>query len=104
MPGALVAPVLASWCRRCVAWRHRRARRRTAVRAGNDAVAFDRLRVWLRTDDEIVYPEQDLFGHSAVAHRMAERLAQSEATQLGRLPTFALIGPLGSGKSSVRRL
>jgi hypothetical protein len=59
---------------------------------------LDALRAWLRDDAEIASPDTDLFDHDLIARRMAARLRQPE------VPTMALVGPVGSGKSSIRRL
>ena len=60
---------------------------------------FDRLYKWVRDDSEITSPRADRFEHSRIAHRIADRLRSGNEA-----PTLAVIGPLGSGKSSVRRL
>jgi hypothetical protein len=65
---------------------------------------FAALQAWLRTDDEIREFGQDAFDHSRIAKRMAERIAQAAEGKLGRCPTFALVGELGAGKSSVLEL
>jgi hypothetical protein len=62
------------------------------------------LRAWIRTDDEITEPSQDAFGHRHIAWRMADRLVEAGDGCLGRGATFALVGELGSGKSSIRQL
>lgn len=60
---------------------------------------FSEMKAWLRDDSEISSPTLDRFGHDAVALRIANRLqAKDEA------PTMAVIGPLGSGKSTIGRL
>ncbi len=53
---------------------------------------------WSRTDDEIAHPSQALFDHDRVAQRIAKRL------QSPTPPTMAVVGPVGAGKSSIRRL
>jgi hypothetical protein len=63
-----------------------------------------RIRAWLRTDDEIADPIQDAFGHNHLALRLADRLVDAGEGDLGHGATFALVGELGSGKSSVRQL
>jgi hypothetical protein len=55
---------------------------------------------WLRDDREIESPQDDRFGHDVVARRIVERLTKSD----GENPTMAVVGPLGSGKSTIRRL
>lgn len=54
---------------------------------------------WVRDDGEITSPDADRFGHVSIAERMADRLRETREA-----PTVALVGPQGSGKSSVRRL
>ncbi|MCC7387507.1 MAG: hypothetical protein IT431_01935 [Phycisphaerales bacterium] len=64
-----------------------------------DGGGLSALITWLRDDHEISQPHEDRFGHDAVATRIAERLkAQGES------PTMAVVGPLGSGKSTIRQL
>ena len=85
-------------------------RRRTKPAGSRPAVVglaqseFERTCEWLRTDDEITAPSDDVFGHYAIATRIADRLTQAAEGALGRCPTFALIGALGSGKSSILAL
>lgn len=59
---------------------------------------FEALLAWCRTDDEVTRPEDDRFGHDHVAQRIARRLRENEDH------TIALLGPLGSGKSTIRAL
>ncbi|MEM6532952.1 MAG: P-loop NTPase fold protein [Myxococcota bacterium] len=61
---------------------------------------YDAVREWLADDREIETPAQDLFSRMPVAERIARRLAPSNAVS----PTIAVVGPLGSGKSSIRNL
>jgi hypothetical protein len=86
--------------------RHGRTQPATGADAGIDLARadFNRICEWLRTDDEITAPRDDGFGHSRIATRIADRLVQAANGALGRCPTFALIGELGSGKSSVLEL
>lgn len=63
--------------------------------------SFEELCDWLNTDDPINDQNDDLFGSAAIARRIASRLREA---QNGEAPTMALIGPQGSGKSSVRNL
>jgi hypothetical protein len=65
---------------------------------------FKVISEWLRTDDEIAKPSDDAFGHNPIAVRIADRLEQAARGALGRCPTFALVGELGSGKSSILKL
>ncbi|MCE9574053.1 MAG: KAP family NTPase [Deltaproteobacteria bacterium] len=58
----------------------------------------ERLEAWLRDDTVISDPAEDLFGHAAIARRMATRIATNPS------PAQALVGPLGSGKSTVLAL
>ena len=57
---------------------------------------------WYRTDKEVEHPRDDRFGHDAVARRIAERLADASLT--GEAPTIAVVGPLGSGKTTIAGL
>ncbi len=108
----VVAPHLAILLRRVVAPRLAvilRRRRTGSADASREVVVlaqadFKRVCEWLRTDDEISDPSDDVFGHSLIANRIADRLTQAAKGALGRCPTFALIGELGSGKSSILEL
>jgi hypothetical protein len=64
---------------------------------------FDELRAWLRNDDEIEDPEMDAFGHDDVARRIAGRLSAG-GDDHSTAPTIALVGELGSGKTSIQKL
>ncbi len=64
---------------------------------------FQDVREWLRTDDAIEGSEQDAFGHDTVARRIARRLAGNPGDE-GQPPTIAVVGPLGSGKTSILNL
>jgi len=60
---------------------------------------FGTLREWLANDEPVLSPAEDLFKHRVIADRISDRLlAPSESA------TMAVIGPLGSGKTTVRRL
>ncbi|MBM7115788.1 hypothetical protein [Archangium primigenium] len=63
----------------------------------NDSQALDN---WLRNDRAISHPGSDAFGHSAIAKRIAERLTPLQ----GGSPAIALVGDIGTGKSSVLNL
>ena len=65
----------------------------------------DKLIAWFENDDPITDPKQDAFGHGRVAKRIADRLAklatkEMDASQI----STALIGPIGSGKTTIMRL
>ena len=51
-------------------------------------------------DREVSDPKDDWFHHNDVALRIVRRLTKSD----GESPTMAVVGPLGSGKSTIRRL
>jgi hypothetical protein len=55
----------------------------------------DRLLTWLREERAITSIADDRFGHSSIAKRIAGALLQ------GRLESIALVGPYGSGKTSI---
>jgi hypothetical protein len=100
---SLVATVAPPICRRAI----RRLRPSRGPAAGGiviEAATFSDLRIWLRTDDEIREPSQDAFSHSRIAARTADRISRAAKGDLGRCPTFALVGEIGSGKSSIREL
>ncbi len=62
---------------------------------------FDKLRTWIADDTEIEQPSEDRFNHQSIAQRIAKRITESHHEEP---PTMALVGPLGSGKSSIGRL
>jgi len=62
---------------------------------------FDKLRAWVADDTEIEQPSEDRFNHQSIAQRIARRITESPHEEP---PTMALVGPLGSGKSSIGRL
>ncbi len=91
-------------------WRRRAARSPVAAagRAGPATPGlppgdFQELERWLRTDDPIESCEQDAFGHDTVARRIARRLVPDPETG-DSPPTIAVVGPLGSGKTSILNL
>lgn len=53
---------------------------------------------WIMTEEPIVHPSQDMFGHKHIAKRIARRILSSDSATIG------LTGPYGSGKSSVVNL
>lgn len=61
---------------------------------------FKKLQAWIEDDREIDHPDDDRFGHAAVADRIVSYLARDESQRT----TLALIGPRGSGKSTILRL
>jgi len=63
--------------------------------------SFEKIREWLRDDCEITHPRLDMFGHDVVARRIVRRLREDNSADC---PTIAVVGPLGSGKSSIARL
>lgn len=77
-------------------WLHRRG---DVVPAAAERETFDAIVTWVGDDSEISSPGADRFEHARIANRIAERLRSGDEA-----PTLAVIGPLGSGKSSVRRL
>jgi hypothetical protein len=60
---------------------------------------FIELCDWLRDDSPVDTKARDLFHHDDIARRMAERLCLEDGA-----PTMALIGRLGSGKSTISKL
>jgi hypothetical protein len=60
--------------------------------------SFDELCRWLSTDDPVNAPDCDIFGHTAIANRMAERFRRE------RLSAQAVVGRLGAGKTTLRNL
>jgi hypothetical protein len=55
---------------------------------------------WVKDDREVRTPQQDRFGHDKVAMRIARRIADAD----DEAPTMAVVGRLGSGKSTIREL
>jgi hypothetical protein len=66
--------------------------------------SLDSILDWLRSDDEIKAPDQDLFEHMTVARRIASRLDAIVSRAVNSPPTMALVGELGSGKSTILEL
>jgi hypothetical protein len=65
------------------------------------AGSFEEIIQWIATDDDIRSPQDDRFGHWEIACRVAERL---RVAQVGRESTFAILGEVGAGKSSLLAL
>ncbi len=60
---------------------------------------WEKLREWIQDDEEVTHRDDDRFGHMEVARRIVGRLTKS-----GESPTMAVVGELGSGKSTIRAL
>lgn len=73
---------------------------RSASKNKTDGADLTALVNWLRDDCEISHPGDDRFDHDTVARRIVGRLTSSDDES----PTMAIVGPLGSGKSTIRRL
>lgn len=58
------------------------------------------LVAWISDDRELDDPSLDAFGHAHVSRRIAQRLAHP-STSVAAARTSALIGPRGSGKSTI---
>lgn len=65
-----------------------------------DGTDLGNLLKLIRNDLEITHPNDDWFGHNEVALRITKRLTHVD----GESPTIAVVGPLGSGKSTIRSL
>ncbi len=61
---------------------------------------FEKLRYWFSDDRAAIAATDALFGHVEVAQRIAGRIDPDS----GPPPTIALLGPQGSGKSTIRHL
>lgn len=57
----------------------------------------DDILEWIQDDREISHPDDDLFDHDPIAQRIASRLSCAN----GEAPIIAVVGPLGSGKTSI---
>jgi len=57
--------------------------------------SFERLTSWLVVDAPIIHNEDDAFGHSRIAHRIASRLLEEDP------PAQAIVGRLGAGKTTL---
>ncbi|MCH8043290.1 MAG: hypothetical protein IID44_06185 [Planctomycetes bacterium] len=108
--GVMIVTVISSM----TLWRMKdrtRSRRRKSPDASKVEVApvsssrpleYEDLMGWIMDGDcPICEPQQDLFGHDLVACRIVKRLLNCPD---GEAPTMALVGGLGSGKSSIREL
>lgn len=62
---------------------------------------FNTLVQWIRDDREIDKPSLDMFGHDSVARRIVRRLKTDINADP---PTMAVVGPVGSGKTSIGAL
>lgn len=71
-----------------------------------DLADFDTLVDWVNDGDRpISDPNLDGFGHKQVASRIADRLCGNAMNeQQDDCPTMALVGPFGSGKTSILNL
>jgi len=61
----------------------------------NDPTAMDR---WLRNEEPIASPQDDMFGYARIARRVARLLFESEPKTVG------IVGPFGCGKTSLLNL
>ncbi|NOK33554.1 hypothetical protein HMI49_10120 [Corallococcus exercitus] len=64
------------------------------------AIDFPKLRSWVQNDVPINHPDLDTFGRNPIAKRIANRIK----TRTDKAPTVALVGELGSGKTSIYNL
>lgn len=79
--------------------RFQRSPRRCDVETVLIDESFEDLCDWLQDDSPVKTPSKDRFQHDSIARRMAQRLDQDQ-----EFPTMALVGGLGSGKSSIKNL
>jgi hypothetical protein len=96
----VAADVVGSWLSRSVT-RIGRQRLKFVDRTSVFSIAWDfpALQEWLRDDDPISSVRDDRFGLAAVARRIIQRVTVSDP-----LPTIAVVGRLGAGKSSLLHL
>jgi hypothetical protein len=55
---------------------------------------------WITSDSPVRTPQYDLFDHAVIANRMFARLNRP----IGRIPSQAVVGPVGCGKSTIGSL
>lgn len=91
-------PVTALVCSVLFFLRPRRQQPTSAWNEDPKPLADQDLSTWYLNDDPICSPDEDRFGHRAVAQRMSKRLSMSDA------PAQAVVGRLGSGKTTIREL
>jgi hypothetical protein len=60
------------------------------VRQSVGDLSLEELLAWIKTDDAVTDPSNDLFGHDQLAGRIARRLRTSDR----KPPSMALLGPL----------
>jgi hypothetical protein len=63
---------------------------------------FDEWVTWAASDEPVSRREDDRFGSWPIAERIADRLQRGAETC--EMPSMALVGPKGSGKSTILRL
>jgi hypothetical protein len=100
---SVVAVVIVAWLGARAA--ARRSRVGQGSRAGSDAITantlaadFARLLKWLATDDPVRTPDADVFERYPMAQRLVTHFRNPAK------PTVALVGPVGSGKTTVGAL
>ena len=102
----LVAGLL--WRRGAASWavrRHQSGRSGSIPPTGEAASGqtddFELLVRWIEDDNPIITPAQDAFGHKTIASRIATRVTSGSQIDM---PTIAVIGEQGSGKSTIGEL
>lgn len=66
------------------------------------AEEFDRVLDWIKSDEEVSDPQQDVFGsHRNNAYRIATRLCDDWGAAS---PSIALVGPRGCGKTTIAKM